>query len=304
MKSSSFGLFALTALAVTGSASAARADMTTNPFNESFGSGDVQAALAGQGTAVYCNASELALAGKRGACVQMVSTSNGGEVCVQWAPLYPECMVRATQEYGRTIAAVTGSMTVFGTTKNISVETSAITADGMSSMELVVTAFGSTLIDTTRSGVRFVAPAVFEAKKTYGIAGVSVGVTGVVAATIGGEIGGGTIANGIQVVVTPTIDATLEASTDVDVECASAGVDGSIDIFDVQVPTNLDVTYANNTIGYGVDATLDYTVLSGDLSVSACLCGVCDSHTIASYGGFSNEPEGESLGGISGSFSL
>jgi hypothetical protein len=285
MRTSTIRLIALTALvsaSLTGLPSPARAEQRQpSPVGKSFGSGDVQAAVGGAAGLTYCNADDLAHAGD--------------------LPPDRPCMVNATQAYAQASAEAIGSVTLFGSTKSLAVATSATIADGTTTMELVVTAFGTVVADVTHTGVTVSESKVFEEHKSYGILGVSVDVTGEVAATVSARIGGGAISNGIQVTVTPTIDAIVVGSAGVSALCASAGVDGSIDALDIQAPTSLSVSVANGQLTYGVISNLDYAVLDGDLKVKASVCGVSESETIASYSGTSGRL---SLDNDSGTLSL
>lgn len=280
------GLFVLPALALTSLAGTARASSTGVPFEQSFGSGDVKVGFSGYAGLTYCDAQQLAAAGTV-KCAEKISFPYGGSTCIAWKIVHPECMVSASQTYAQAKATGSGWVELFDKNKSIAVTSSATTADGASAMRFTVDAFGTTLIDETRSEIPVGVGASFGSDESYSMLGVSIKVNGEVGAWIGATIGGGAITDGVRLTVTPTITAGVEASASVGAACASAGIEGNIDALDLQLPTDLDVAYSGGQLIYGIDADFDYSVLSGKLKVTAEVCGSGDSKTIASYGGWS-----------------
>lgn len=286
MKSPRFALasVAVACLALTGFARTARAEYTGASSDDSFGGGDVSAGYSASAGLTYCNATDLANAKTNLVCVIKNPLT---DQCVLKIPKDFRCYVGATQTYASASASGSGWVDLFDDKESVSVRASAITSDGQSSMNFNVTAFGSTLINESQANIPVGVGASFGASKSYSIVGISVKVKGEVGAWIGAYLGGGAIADGFQLNVTPTITAGVDASASVGALCASAGIDGDIDALDLQVPSKLKIAYTGGQLTYGIGADFDYSLLSGKLKVKACACGACDSTTIASYGGWS-----------------
>lgn len=290
-------LLALTSLAVTSLASTARADHQGFSINNSLGSGDVQASYFAEAGLTSCNATNLAGAST---LVPVPGCTLPAPFCPR-VPQDPLCMVDATEEYASVDAQGGGGVTLFGDQRSLWVALSATTADGASSMNITVVGFGLTLLDQGFSTVPIGYGISYGAEKDFSVAGVSVKVDGEANAWIGATLGGGAITDGFEVTATPTITVGVDASARAGVSCASAGIDGSVDVLDLTVPSSFSLAYSGGTLTFGVDSSFDYSALSGSLDVSACLCGECASDTIASYGGFNGS---YSIYNASGSLSL
>lgn len=285
---------ALAALAVTGAASTARADQLPYSNSNSFGSGNVSASYDVGADLVYCSAAELAE--KTKVCQSIL----GIKFCY-YTSENPECLVNASEQYAKASAYGTASLTVFGTTESIYVSPSATTSDGSSSLNFYATAFGTTLINSSATSIPIGFSPSFGASKDFSIVGIKVKVEAEASAFIGGTLSGGAISNGFALTVTPTISAGLDASASVSVLCASAGIEGNVDLLDLELPSTLSVAYSSGTLKYGLNSAFQYTLLDGSLKVRACLCGACDGTTIASYSGYSGN---FSLVNVSSSLSL
>ncbi len=276
---------ALSAFALTSVASTARADILPYDFSGSFGADDVSMSYDVGADLVYCSASELA-ADAAGDTKQECIPIPGLNVCFN-VPEYDGCTVSATSIYAKASAYGTASLSVFGDSESIYVSPSVTTSDGSSSLNFQLTAFGTTLINSSASSIPFGYNPSFGAKKDFSVLGISVHVSAEASATLGGTLSGGAIQDGFSLTVDPTLSAGLDASADVSVACASAGIEGNIDLFDIELPSTLSVAYQNSALKYGIDSKFTYSALSGDMKIKACLCGDCTHKTIASYGGWS-----------------
>lgn len=287
-KTLALGLFVLPALALTTFAGTARADYMGQSFDQSFGSGSVEAGFSGSAGLTYCDDQQLAEAGTRLSCLlKFTDPFTGSTKCLMWKVAHPECMVDASQAYAQAEATGSGWVDLFGNKKSITATARATTADGASALRFTVNAFGTTLIDESRSQIPVGVGASFGEDRSYSIASVSVKVKGEVGAWIGAYLGGGAITNGVRLTATPTINAGVEASASVGALCASASIEGNLDALELSLPTNLDVAYSGGLLTYGIDSDFDYSVLSGKIKAKACVCGACESTTIASYNGWS-----------------
>lgn len=119
---------------------------------------------------------------------------------------------------------------------------------------------------------------------TIWAAGIPLTVKGSVDGELGVD-GSVSIGDGLTFGLTPYANLSASASVGVGLACASAGVQGSVDLLDVAMPN--EVTFDIKGCGFSVDieSSLEMTTMSGSIGLYAELCGIEWEEELVSWDG-------------------
>ncbi|MCA9558269.1 MAG: hypothetical protein KC583_06850, partial [Myxococcales bacterium] len=129
----------------------------------------------------------------------------------------------------------------------------------------------------------------FAVSATFTLVMIPVTVRGSLTGRVGASGGMNIGANGVSAHFTPDAGLTAAASAGVGVACASAGVEGEINLFSVNVPNVLSLNLGDPKPSYTVSSSIDYSALDGSIAVYVEACLASASKTLADWGGIGDD---------------
>ncbi|MCA9558130.1 MAG: hypothetical protein H6733_17940 [Alphaproteobacteria bacterium] len=125
----------------------------------------------------------------------------------------------------------------------------------------------------------------FAVSTTFTLVMVPVTVSGSLSGHVGASGGMSIGATGVSADFTPGAGLTAAASAGVGVACASAGIQGEINLFSVDVPNVLSLNFGGPKPTYTVSSAIDFSALDGSVSLYVEACIAEASKTLAEWDG-------------------